>query len=54
MCLHEIVELVTKESTRFDKKDSESKVQVRLLKFPEQNLKLSKRRIVRNILSFFQ
>jgi len=37
MCLHELVRLVSKESTRLDNKDSETQAQVRLLKFPEQN-----------------
>jgi len=33
MCLHELVWLVTKESTRCDNKDSEPQAQIRLLKF---------------------
>ena len=36
--LHKFVKLVTsKESARFDNKDSETKSQIRLLKFPEEN-----------------
>jgi len=36
MCLHKFVKLVTRESARFDSNDSESKSQVRLLKFSEE------------------
>jgi len=54
MCLHEFVRFVIKESTRFDNNDCEPKAQVRLFKVPKQNKKLSKKRIVKNILSFFQ
>jgi len=48
------MKLVTRESARFDNNDSEPKSQVRLLKFPEENKKFSKTRIVKSILSFFQ
>jgi len=54
MCLHKLVNLVTRESVRFDNNDSESKSQVRVLKFPEENSNLSKRHIVKNILSYWQ
>jgi len=36
MCLHELVWLVTKESTRCDNKDSEPQAQMRLLKIPQK------------------
>jgi len=37
MCLRELLRLVTRESTRFDNKDSAPKAQIKLLKFPEEN-----------------
>ena len=53
MCLRELLRLVTRESTRFDNKDSAPKAQIKLLKFPEENLIFSKVNIiVKSILSF--
>jgi len=46
--------LVTRESARFINNESESKSQVRLLKFPDENLKFSKTHIVTSALSFSQ
>ena len=37
MCLRKFVKLVTRECARFDNNDGESKSQVRLVKFPEEN-----------------
>jgi len=42
MYLHKFVNLSTRESARFDKNDSESKAQARLLKLPEENQIFSK------------
>jgi len=36
-CLYEFARLVTRESKRFDNKDSESQTRVRLLEFQGQN-----------------
>ena len=53
MCLRELLRLVIRESTRFDNKDSAPKAQIKLLKFPEENLVFSKVNIiVKSILSF--
>jgi len=46
MCLHELVRLVIRDSTRFADKNSEPQAQVRLLKFPEQNTNFSKPQII--------
>jgi len=37
VCLRELLRLVTRESTRFDKKDSEPEAQIMLLNLAEEN-----------------
>jgi len=51
MCLHKFVKLVTRESARFDD-DSESKSQVRQLKFPKGN-RIFQRDILSNTFHHF-
>jgi len=49
MCLHDLIRLVTSEYTRFDNMNSETKAQVMLRKYPDQNFNFSKRHVVKTI-----
>jgi len=46
--------MVTRESARFDNNDSEPKLYVRLLKFPQENYNFPNTDIVKSILPFSQ